>query len=466
VWLLATIQKLWRRRGAGGKMQSARPIEAKSEDTVRVFAYGFDAAGFQCLSQQITVPNVGVIQFVSVSDDIALDTADALIVPQGIFERIEHDQTWDGPQSTVKVREPLLLARERQAYNILRDRTKWTCFLVGQVQDTVPDGDYQTREIKDTDLCKRMLNLVRVDRVQLRGTGLVLSKRDEFTRYLSDYGVAKTGFRPTDPDMDIRTLAVAGRHSVGIECGGTLFFLPFHTARKGLDDAAKVARMVTEAVVGYRQKRIVEIPQWVTELQFDAEQKLREKQSVLIEQLTNVRDQLQSWDEYKSILVTSGDELKVRVVRILERFFGLNVDPLDEGREDAKILDQDGSDTLAVVEVKGTNKGIKREHINQVDSHRERHGLSESTPGVLFINNEMTKRGIESRLETAVPADQVGRAKKLNVLIVRTIDLLFLMRHLESRSDRGEELMRLVRSGGGWLSADADGYRLVDLPQR
>jgi hypothetical protein len=50
---------------------------------------------------------------------------------------------------------------------------------------------------------------------------------------------------------------------------------------------------------------------------------------------------------------------------------------------------------------------------------------------------------------------------ELNVLIIRTVDLLFLMRHMESAVHRREDFMRLMSSGGGWLKADPEGYRIV-----
>ena len=59
------------------------------------------------------------------------------------------------------------------------------------------------------------------------------------------------------------------------------------------------------------------------------------------------------------------------VITIAREFFDVPVDPIDELKEDAKILDEHGG-IQAFLEVKGTNSGIKREHINQVDSHRER----------------------------------------------------------------------------------------------
>jgi hypothetical protein len=132
---------------------------------------------------------------------------------------------------------------------------------------------------------------------------------------------------------------------------------------------------------------------------------------------------------------------------------------VDEGREDFKIVD--AKTVVAVGEAKGTNGGIKRDHINQVDSHRERLGLTDAVPGLLLINNQMDVSGIAKRGETQVALEQVRHARRMNVLIARTIDLLYLMRYLEDDVDKRAKLLALIRGGGGWLAAGPSGYRIV-----
>ena len=145
---------------------------------------------------------------------------------------------------------------------------------------------------------------------------------------------------------------------------------------------------------------------------------------------------------------------------ILKTFFGFDIDPMDEGREDFKIVD--AGTVVSVGEAKGTNGGIKREYINQVDSHRERLGLTDAVPGLLLINNQMDVTGIVERRETQVSPEQICHARRMNVLIVRTIDLLYLMRHLEDNVNTRGTLLGLIRGGGGgWLAADPSAYRIV-----
>lgn len=217
---------------------------------------------------------------------------------------------------------------------------------------------------------------------------------------------------------------------------------------------------ISRAVLDYRQKQIAQVPPWVAEFKFAAEERLGSEIESLQKQVTEREGDLQVWMDYKTILSTSGDILKDRVVAILRSFYGLKVETLEEYREDAKIV-ADKGEAIAFVEIKGTKAGIKREHINQVDSHRERASLPSTVPGVLVMNNEMSVTGIKERFETTVPGEQIDHAKKLNVLIIRTIDLLFLVRQFEDIPNRKEKFLEILRSGGGWLRVAATDYQVV-----
>jgi hypothetical protein len=146
---------------------------------------------------------------------------------------------------------------------------------------------------------------------------------------------------------------------------------------------------------------------------------------------------------------------------ILESYFGLKVDPIDEGGEDFKIFEGEGQ-ILAVGEAKGTNSGIKREHINQVDSHREKLDLTDSTPGLLIINNQMDIASVQGRRETTIAPEHIKHARLHNVLVLRAIDLLTLMQWAEGRADRGQIFIKYVTAGGGWLTVDGNGPKVVE----
>lgn len=425
-----------------------------SSKKLNIFAYGFDKYGFDLPKESLSVNNICDIEFIKYSDPRDLDEADGVIMPQGIFETIDDDE--------IRVDKQPLLDRYRQVRNLI-DEDKWVCFLVGKIMDKLPRDFRETLNIQDTDLCKRILNLYEViNRNNLDGHKS-FSKCDEFKHYLHDYGLAQTSYdTPYAHRSSTNIIAETGSGAnVGFVISNNIFFLPFHTTKRKVDDTKSISDKVTRAIIDYKQKRIEELPDWLNDFRFAIENVLLKKIEDSTKETIKSQEQLDLLSAYKSILTTSGDILKKKIVLLLETFFNLKIDPIDEGREDAKILD-DSNKILALIEIKGTKQGIKRDYINQADSHRERNGLPPSVPAILLINNEMSINGIKERLETKVNDEHIKHAVKLNTLIIRTIDLLFFMLHLESNLNRKEEILKLISAGGGWLKADHTGYAIVN----
>ncbi|MGD1020004.1 MAG: hypothetical protein ABSA12_11895 [Verrucomicrobiia bacterium] len=425
---------------------------------MRVVVYGFDAIGFDIGGQPIHLGDNVEVEFCPFPNTPRFDQADGVIIPQGIFEKFVDGTSWPA-STTVEVYERQLLECDRQLVNLLRDG-KWVCFLVDAITDFVPNG-YGSRRCHDTDLCKRMLNRFGIGRSLIKETPSSWTKVNEFARYFRNYGVAKTAFDIRWSEYsEGRVLGEVNETTVAFELLSRLFFLPFHSMRHDKNSAKELAETVSMAIVDYRQKRLVELPPWVDDFEFGGEQKLQSELRELLDQSIRRQTELQTWKNYKAVLTTTGEILKGRVIAILAGFFGLRVDPVDESREDARILAEDGT-TLVVVGVKGTNTGITKEHIYQVDGHRDRSHLPKRLAGVLIINSDTAVDGIEARLAAEVHPEQVKLARDRNVLIVRTIDLLFLMRHLDRDAARGKTLLNLLQSGGGWLKADSTGYKVI-----
>ncbi|PYP34806.1 MAG: hypothetical protein DMD48_15245 [Gemmatimonadetes bacterium] len=390
------------------------------KDQELVVAYGFDQVGLR-IPSPVERPEYR-IEFVQYGSSELGTNAGGIIFPTGIFEHVEyHNTPLGGRRAKVSCDRPILLGVERHVTNLLR-AGGWIVILAREIVDEFPTGD-------------------------------------GYAPYVKRWGIAKTFFEKPD---DVRVLAVVDDAIVGFEFGARLFVLPFLSTETSTEHAKELGETLVRAVLEYRRKMRVELPPWVAEFQFVGEQELRSEQAALQERVLQVESGVKSWERRKLILVSSGAILKEALVDILKDFFGFAVDPLDEGREDFKLVeDTDAKAVITVGEVKGTNGGIKREHINQVDSHRERLGVSADVPGLLVINNQMDVTGITKRHETQIAAEHIRHARKLNVLLVRTIDLLYLMRHLEAESERRAKVLGLLRSGGGWLSAGPAGYELV-----
>ena len=420
-----------------------------------IVAYGFDQMQLP-LPEPVRRPTYQVEWVPYGSSDIP--DAVGIIFPSGIFERVEYRRTILGDRdATVYCDRENFLALERYVVNVLRGGG-WVAILAREIVDEFPSGrGYGTYRSDDSDLAKRLLNIFSVKRTPYsHGTGVVLPKRDEFARYIREWGIARTIFSVQDR---ARVLAKAGDDIVGFEYDSKFFVLPFHSNSASPERSTALAEQLACAVIDYRRKMLIELPAWVNDFQFFGEQKSRLEFADLQQRLLRLDAELKLWERRKIVLTSSGAVLKEALVEILGKFFALDVDPVDEGREDFKIID--GKTIVCIGEAKGTNAGIKREHINQVDSHRERLGLTDVVPGLLLINNQMDISEVTKRLETQVALDQVRHARRMNVLIMRTVDVLHLMRHLENQPRPREQFLSLIRSGGGWLTAGPLDYRIV-----
>jgi len=428
-----------------------------------IIAYGFDGLDFDLPEHAAQIDQDVTVVFEALDSPRNLDSAQGAIIPQGIFEEIEILDSYSGQVGKVKVRHDLLLDKEREVSNLIAT-DNWVCFLVGEVVDKVPDGYRSPRPVRDTDLCKKLLNQFGIGRDAVKGLAQLQAKDNAFVPYVRKYGVARTVLHvPRDVRFQMRPIAQSGNSLVGLEVESRVFFLPFHTTKRDSETLISIVKTVSQAVSDYRQKHTISLPDWLVGFEFEKERELQSAFDVHIKKAKKLRAELAQWGRRKAVLTTSGETLRQIVIEILTRYFGFRVEHADEYREDLKIVDQN-SEPFCLLEVKGVKTGIKRDYINQVDSHRERNSLPSSTPGALIINNEMDLIGIDRRLDTTVPEQHIKHARSLNVLIVRTIDLLFLMRHLETKDLQGRraEFLQVLNSGGGWLKADPDRYELIE----
>jgi len=148
------------------------------------------------------------------------------------------------------------------------------------------------------------------------------------------------------------------------------------------------------------------------------------------------------------------------VVETLREGFGFKVDDSDEFKEDIKILNEN-DEPIIFGKIKGTNAGVKREHVNQVDSHRERAGLSSDSPAILIINSHIKNaRNLEEK-DKEVVRDQVRHADKLNVLVLRTLDLLRLLELFKNNKITKAMVSELIIKNGGWLKVENDSWKVI-----
>ncbi|MDB4977921.1 MAG: hypothetical protein JWM56_107 [Candidatus Peribacteria bacterium] len=450
---------------SANKKPEKKDVESEKQ---QVIAYGFEAAdlnppsGGECETKDA---NIHFINFFDSAD--YYKNANGVIIPSGIFDKIE--QRGDGyghVYSTITCKDyDMVYEKEKQLLNHLKDGG-WICFLV---TDTIIDSYTITyayghnsaiKSCNDTDLCKRLLNIYGISRKSIDVNTQVSAKRDEFIPLMREFGIAKNSFILREAKGTPTVLAEVAGSPVGLTINGNLFFLPIHYTRAS--DAKKIAEAVTGAIIKYRKDRATFVPLWIKDLKFNSEHSIAAEILKLESALLEQRQMAQVFDEYKTILVTQSDTLRNEVASILKDFFGLNAVPMNENVEDIKIIDGHGQIQF-LMECKGTNSGVTREYINQTDSFRERNNLTITIPAILMINNEKKIESIEKRQSTKVVNDQIKKAVSDNILIIRTIDLLFLMKQYESLgiSERKDGIKKLFNSGGGWLKVNDTEHHIL-----
>lgn len=435
--------------------------EIKKQKSYSFAVYGLEKIGFAIPDGHIITNDIANITFLKFKSETPLDSFTGVIVPSGIFESFTEQFDLYGDKGlAVYCDRDTLLQKQREILNLVNNGG-WVCCLVGKIKDFVKAPGYATNNCKDTDLVKILLNTFDVDRKVFPGSASVHSTNDAFKKYIEQYGIAKTVLNiPYDNKHDYKVVAKDGDYTVGIDFLGNFIFLPFHTTNFSLESAEELVNLLTSSLTDYLLKRTEEVPDWVNVFEFEEEVITQKKIDGLIKDFKDLQQVLTKYKKFKGILTQSGDTLKDTVVFLLRTYFNLNVTDVEDFKEDAIIRDTEGN-KLVVVEIKGTKGGIKRKHINQLDDNRERVGLNLSTPGLLIINDQMGVESIPERHETSVAEEQVAHSKNMNILLLRTIDLLYLIRIFEKTEDRKQKFIQLCMEGGGRLVADDKSFKII-----
>jgi hypothetical protein len=463
--MLRFIQRLIGKKAVGQEItamplderipESVGPAENPAEVPVKnILVYAPENVGIREPATKIR-SRIFSLSFESFNTQKRFNEYDGIIVFQGCFETFHKEATFDGPYFT-NIWDKDELDKRLKELDLLFDKGGFICVLLHQ-----PFFDeYKGKDWSYTDLAKRLLNIkslyrnntsVRIPRIRCH--------RNEFKNFLDLYGAACTTFSCSNRDIDLKPIATYGNELTGMILWGERFFVPVL-----LPDAAgrvdEFFSLLAEALVSARIKLINELPEWASKFNFAEEASLLAKRTEALSLIDQISTRLEVFQNFKRILAQGDAQLVDSVTYVLEKGFGFRVNQLDEYKEDLKLLD-DSEKPIVFCEVKGVNRGVAREYVNQADSHRERASLPPSFPSVLIINTHMkNSRNLEEK-DQEVPLDQVIHANKNNVLILRTLDLLRLL-HIKSNQNIAKEtILGLLSSGGGWLKVNMDKWELI-----
>jgi hypothetical protein len=179
--------------------------------------------------------------------------------------------------------------------------------------------------------------------------------------------------------------------------------------------------------------------------------------------LDELRERARELERFRHLVGrASGSGLEVLVIETLNVILkgsGYRAEDREDVRaEDFWIVGLNGD--VALAEVKGQNTHIRRDDVNQVDSHRDEVGeAAADLPGLLIVNIFRGHAGLDQR-ELPVADQAIRRASGSNVLALRTYDLFNLLHQGMSGTDAATVLIDALESGGGWLEVTAEGHAL------
>lgn len=201
---------------------------------------------------------------------------------------------------------------------------------------------------------------------------------------------------------------------------------------------------------------INDLPEWVKEYNFYNDDNLKKSNKEIdgkIEQLQLEKNKnislIEKNNYYKSILISSGDDLVKTVFDILGRILDQNFeDFIDIKKEDFRF---EYNNTLFIGEIKGVNENVKNKHISQLDNHLDdlEYDNVKFTPKKLLIINHQRKSPLAERAE--VDPKQIDKAIRDDVLIIETITLLKLYEKFLNDEITKEEVYEIFRDKTGLL---------------
>ena len=177
---------------------------------------------------------------------------------------------------------------------------------------------------------------------------------------------------------------------------------------------------------------------------------------MLLGVVTYKKIQMQKLNEnnkIKSILYQTDKLLQNTVITILNEILDYEDNAfVDKMEEDYKIKKEE---VTFIIETKGLSRNIKGEDISKTSNHVEIYldeldekNITENVKGIYIAATQRNKK-VEEREET--PDRQIKLAKRNNILIIRTEELLKVFEDFRNKKINTEEIIKLFSEQSGEL---------------
>lgn len=339
-----------------------------------------------------------------------------------------------------------VIRREKEIFNAL-DRGSHVCLLLFN-----PDDPLFLRLLERLSLGFAREAAPRTD---------IKVKRSEFTTFLNKYGTALSVF---DGDFASRICVIeghkpqtsvvySGEYVTGftIKSGkGLITILPFFISEPqqlNNEIVKDIIQSLIVALLSHRMNLTYEPPDWVSEIRLKKELEVQKEISELMEKIREKQPVLDEFMDLKSVLWFKHDELRDKCMDILSQI-GIKTMKDDIGEEDFWILD--GANIVAMCEVKGKDHNIERTDLSKLDEHRAARNKPDDFPALLIVNS-FNKAKTFAEKDIAISSNEIKKAMQLNMLIVRTLDLVRLLDLAQQQQVSSDEILKIITNEHGWM---------------
>jgi len=201
-----------------------------------------------------------------------------------------------------------------------------------------------------------------------------------------------------------------------------------------------------------------EEPEWFNDIKILDDVDIENEVSQIEEEITKLQKKkenklikLEENKEIKSVLYQTDKKLQKIAIKMLDEMLGYeDKEFIDEMEEDYRICK--GENTF-LIETKGLLRNVNGNDINKTDGHvqiyidkLEEEGKDqdkEKVKGIFIVANQRNRR-IEER--DKLPERQITLAKKYNILIIRTEQLLKLYEDFINKNIKTQEIIELFKT--------------------
>lgn len=205
------------------------------------------------------------------------------------------------------------------------------------------------------------------------------------------------------------------------------------------------------------------IPNWINEIDILDDKKLKREKAEKEKEIINIQDNLKKIkssidknNDYKSILYETGTRLANRVNKILAEIFEVNSENFNDIYEEDFLLKL--TDITFVVEIKGIVHNVKGNNVSEAYNHVQvyldevfEEEREENVKGILIVANQ---RLINPKDRISINERQVKIAKRNELLIIKTEDLLTIYEQYINKKLTANEIKDLFNQNTGLLTLD------------